>query len=683
MSGLGPRRAAAAALALLLALPGAAQAPPVELGEVGLEELLDLDVEAVTRREERASGAPAWVFVLTREDLRQHGFRTLHEALAALPGLFGYADGLYPMAGVRGIGLLSDYSTRLLVLLDGHPLNNSLGIGESYLGRDLPVPLGAVSRIEVIEGPVGGVYGPTAFLGVVNVVTERPASSRRVEALGAIEGRQERLAAGEAELLATGAAGPARASVALGGSGGRGQSWRFPELALDADRAVPEDLRVRGADDAAALSGYARLALGRLEAAAACARDRRTLPSAPYGALVGDPRTELVNRTCFAELTLRTTPRPGFSLEARAAYDDFLFEDAYGYEPAPEGTGIIRDRGVDRWLSAELRGGWQARPGTWLSAGIAGQVHHTSQEVTDLRPIHKDFRTVNVALAADQAVGPAVRLHGGLTFHANELFGARLTPRVAAVLSPGKADTLKLLYSEGFRAPTAAEAFFEDGTDFLASPDLRPEVARSAEVIWEHRAGAWATASLSAFRTVYLDLVEFVTVPAPGLPGPPDPADPSQLRQQARNAGTLHTLGAVAALRLRLGGRLSGWAGISAQRADGERLANFPAATASAALAWRTPWPRLTLAVSGVALAARRKDLSALLPGERSEVPAAASFGASAILDVARVPGLSVELAVRNLGAGSLVHPVTGDFTPVSEQPEPAPAVRLALRYAP
>ena len=72
--------------------------------------------------------------------------------------------------------MLIDYTTRLLVLVDGHPVNNSLGIAEHALGLDLPVPLGLVERIEVVKGPAGGVYGPTAFLGVVNVVTRGAAS---------------------------------------------------------------------------------------------------------------------------------------------------------------------------------------------------------------------------------------------------------------------------------------------------------------------------------------------------------------------------------------------------------------------------------------------------------------------------------------------------------------------------
>ena len=43
------------------------------MGRVDFESLLDLSVEAVTRRVERVPEAPATVFVLTAKDIRQDG----------------------------------------------------------------------------------------------------------------------------------------------------------------------------------------------------------------------------------------------------------------------------------------------------------------------------------------------------------------------------------------------------------------------------------------------------------------------------------------------------------------------------------------------------------------------------------------------------------------------------------
>ena len=173
----GRRVGALAALALVLALGPAGRAaaaddgPASDIEAVPLESLVDLSLGAASLHQERASEAAAAVFVLTGDDLAAHGFRTLGEALRSVPGLYGYRDDSFGMVGVRGVGLLADYGTRLLVLLDGHPLNDSVGLGGTLVGRDFPIPLDAVKRVEVIKGPVGSVYGPTAFLGLINVVT--------------------------------------------------------------------------------------------------------------------------------------------------------------------------------------------------------------------------------------------------------------------------------------------------------------------------------------------------------------------------------------------------------------------------------------------------------------------------------------------------------------------------------
>ena len=103
--------AASLSLACALALApafGAAQVMrgPVEMGDLDIDALLDPRVAAVSLHEEQASAAPASVFVLTQDDLRSHGFRTLAEALRSVPGLFTYSDGFYQYAGFRGVGLL-------------------------------------------------------------------------------------------------------------------------------------------------------------------------------------------------------------------------------------------------------------------------------------------------------------------------------------------------------------------------------------------------------------------------------------------------------------------------------------------------------------------------------------------------------------------------------------------------
>lgn len=76
-------------------------------------------------------------------------------------------------------GMQADLSIRggtfgqTLVLLDGLRLNDPQS---GHHSLDLPVPLEAISRIEVLRGSGSANYGSDAMAGAVNIVTERPES---------------------------------------------------------------------------------------------------------------------------------------------------------------------------------------------------------------------------------------------------------------------------------------------------------------------------------------------------------------------------------------------------------------------------------------------------------------------------------------------------------------------------
>jgi outer membrane receptor protein involved in Fe transport len=56
-------------------------------------------------------------------------------------------------------------------MVDGRRLNDSI-YDSAYIGTDFPLDLSAVERVEVIRGPGSALYGTSAFLAVVNVITK-------------------------------------------------------------------------------------------------------------------------------------------------------------------------------------------------------------------------------------------------------------------------------------------------------------------------------------------------------------------------------------------------------------------------------------------------------------------------------------------------------------------------------
>jgi iron complex outermembrane receptor protein len=677
----------AALLAALLTALGPAQVralddedDKIEIGRVDIRSLLDLSVEAVTRRPERASRAPASVFVLTGQDLRRHGFRTLGEALGAVPGLFGY-PGVFQQVGVRGVGILGDFTTRLLVLVDGHALANSMG---GDLGRGFPVPMAAVEKIEVIKGPVGAIYGPTAFLGVVNVVTRGAAPGSEVWA--GFEAAQGSLRAGEVATTWRGRSGEAETLLSADASKTRGLAWTYPDVP-PAAAGLPAGATSSGHDAGDALNGYLRARWRGLGLAGACGHTRTGLPVAATNTGLPDEVSKMGGLTCFAEATWEHRVSETITLKARGAFDHIEKGVTLAFPPPPDGIGHYWVGGHDQWTTGEVRAEWRPGDAFRLDGGATGQLHRVRQHSnSDLVPalevvLGRRLQTLNTWLQAEARLGPTLTLSGGLTFFAHSLFGNQLTPKLAAVWQPGAADTVKAIWSTGFRPPTFVEALLQDRTTYLANPDLAPERVSSLELVYEHRFSDLASVSASLFRNQYRDLIRFAVVPAPGLGHPPDPGNPSDFRQVAQNLEAMDVSGGEVALTLRWREWLQGWAGLSLQQSDASARANFPGATASLALSSRAAWEPLLLTVRGTACAAREKAQDRLLPGQRSRVPATAVWAASAALDVPGAPGLQVELAVVNLLDTRAPSPADSSASPVSELPEGPRTVRADLRW--
>jgi len=679
--------------ATLLALPPARgrASDRLEIGDLELATLLDPVLAAASLRPQRSSLAPASVYVLTAEDIRSQGFATLAEALRTVPGLFTYSDGFYEYVGVRGTGLLADYTTRLLVLVDGHPLNNTLGAAEAHLGRDFLVPLALVDRIEVVKGPVGGVYGPTAFLGVVNVITGAGLLPGTEVALGG-RAAQGRLLSGEISAVASGRLGPVGISGAVELLDSRGYTWTFPALAATSDRPPAPGGRVAGVDGSDAQKGYLRATAKGATLAGGCGRWFRRLPSAPYSALIGDTRNAEENLACFAALGAERRLGEETTLSGRASWDHFHYRDLLAYQEPPEGVGPFRDVARDSWLGADLRLDWQRAGAGRLGGGVRAEAHDTVQHGFSERlpplaidpvdglgvgPIRKRYGTGHLYLVGEWEVAGDLVLHGGLTGTWHEIFGRRLTPKAAAVWSKGP-DALKAIYAEGFRPPAATEAFFNDVIDFIPNPALKPERARSAEVAYERRQGP-LTLSLSLFHNWYDELITIQTVPAPGLAGPPDPTNPADFRLQAVNVGAQTVYGVEAWAAIRLRELLDATLGFSAQWSD-RQSANLPGLSANLSLATRALWRPLTLGLRAAYLATRRKDATSLAPGEDPRVGQMLRLDAQARLAVPGLRGLELELGVANLLDGRLLHPVSGDFAPLTAMPEAPRTFRLGLR---
>ena len=168
-----------------------AQRAPAALADLSLEELAELEITSVSRRGEPLSGAPASIFVITGEDIRRAGVRSLPEALRLAPNLqVARIDAGQYAISARGFN--NSIGNKLLVLVDGRTVYTPLFSGVFWDQQD--VMLEDVERIEVISGPGATLWGANAVNGVINVIT-RPARDTQGGLLSMGTGNRENRAA--------------------------------------------------------------------------------------------------------------------------------------------------------------------------------------------------------------------------------------------------------------------------------------------------------------------------------------------------------------------------------------------------------------------------------------------------------------------------------------------------------
>jgi iron complex outermembrane receptor protein len=166
-------------MAAACALPGAARAqtPQADPSTMTIEQLLEVQlVSTASKFEQKATQAPASVTVITADQIRQFGYRTLAEILGSVRGFYTSYDRNYAYIGVRGFSRPGDYNTRVLLLVNGHRMNEPI-YDMAPIGTDFPVDVSLIERVEVIRGPGSSLYGTSAFFAVINVITRSAESS--------------------------------------------------------------------------------------------------------------------------------------------------------------------------------------------------------------------------------------------------------------------------------------------------------------------------------------------------------------------------------------------------------------------------------------------------------------------------------------------------------------------------
>jgi outer membrane cobalamin receptor len=546
----------AAFVLTLLAAPVARAESPSELDELLGQSI----VSTPSKGAETDTTAPATSTVITADELRRYGIRSLDEAIDYLSlGMVTSTPNHTAEVGARGVLLNGDYGNHVLLLVDGHAMNEPWN-GTAYFERGAGVPFEMIDHIEVILGPGSVLYGSQAMLGVINVVTKRAKdfSGLRVIAEGDASlppgktdgpkspgftqslGGGYRLAAGYGREFAIGKT-PSELTLGLDYYANRGPTWQVGPQAYGDDYITgtpknfgPKTPRgtwgglIRDADTMQVPSAYLHFVTGDFKAAVHASTYRRGTAFADslaaYAADFDDSRNRELDRFLNVDLSQRLALSSRLELLVRGygdLYDYQWYNHTSSAEDCPDGfvDGCHRYlKGVGRTLGGELRATLQ-----WpiLRASTLFGVDAKVRNVEDSLSIVNAAGTASIPPSGgrrtDGLIGPYVAqtlsptsfldINVGLRLDHDTRFGDKLSPRTAAGVTPWEGGRVKLIYAEAFRAPTAYELSYEDPNSQIASPNLGPETVRSLEGSIEQRFGKHRI-MFGVFRSWWNDLVD-------------------------------------------------------------------------------------------------------------------------------------------------------------------------------
>lgn len=508
------RRALAGALAGVAQAAMAVADEPQDLTSLQIEQLLNLEVITASKIPQKISEAPSSVSVITSDDIRRYGYRTLADILRSVRGVYVTYDRHYSYVGTRGSGRPGDLNTRLLVLIDGRRLNDPV-YDQGATGTEFPIDVSLIDRVEFVPGPGSAMYGSSAFFGVINVISKTGAAYQGT-ALAAGAGsdatRQAQFATGfrrenGVDLL-----------LGLAWLDRKGKDQYFPEYDAPSSnfgiaRHLDSDLYKRA---------FAKLAVSNFTVGAYFGRRTKAIPTASYGQQFNDPRSHTVDEYASASASYQNALTDTLEAYASVHVNEYRYSGAYIYVPDSETVNI--DEAESRTGGAELRLLSTLFRKHKIIAGVE-YVRDTKRMMAnyDIAPyalylqIDQPKQRTGVYLQDEIRLGERFIVNAGLRHDHDSDGGSASNPRFALIYKATPLVTLKGLYSTAYRMANSYERYYATALGYKFNPGLKPEHIKTLELIGEYFPSENFRASASVFQYRFADLIALSSDPASSL----------------------------------------------------------------------------------------------------------------------------------------------------------------------
>jgi outer membrane receptor for ferrienterochelin and colicins len=518
--------------------------------EDSLKKLLEAKISTAAKYDQTVSEAPASVTIITSEDIERFGYRTLEEVFMRVKGFYLTNDRNYSYLGVRGFSRPSDYNNRVLMLLNGAATTENIW-GSSSIGNEFALDIDAIERIEIVRGPGSALYGTSAMLTVINIITK---PGKTVDGLKLT--------------LQPGSFGKVKGGIRLGKElkNGpdffisahigdiKGQDLYFQEFA---DPGTNNGI-AEGLDWEKYHGIFVSLAYKNFSFQGIVSSREKGVPTASYDTVFNDDRCKTLDAWNLFEIKYNGNISYNTNFMLRGYHHYIGCSGAYPYD-SPDYTTLWEEKSKEMLFGFETQLRWDLRPDNRLIIGAEYRNHYRvsyrswdefDTEFDDDFPFH-DYAFY---VQDEYQVIKNLSLMLGLRYDKySDRGAASLTPRTALIYNPFSTTTLKLLYGQAYRVPNIYETYYECEDEAKANPLIKREKINTFEIVVEQQFGKQVFGILSFYNFRMKGLIEQVMDPADEL-------------LQFQNLEKVTGMGAEAELNVKLKNGLLGYLNYNLQQ---------------------------------------------------------------------------------------------------------------------
>jgi len=471
-----------------------------DLADMPLESLMQIqvpDVYSASKFEQKATEAPSSTTVITSDDIKFYGYRTLADVLASVQGFYISNDRNYSFLGTRGVSL-GDFNSRILLLVNGHRINNDLNDGAA-IDTSFILDVDLIDRVEIIRGPGSALYGNNAFLGVVNVITRQGKDVNGAEVSGMY-----------------GSYNSYSGRITIGGQFTNGPQFLLSGTYFGSDG--PENLFYPQFDTPSQNNGFAHkldddgfgsffgsVNFKDFTLEGAYINREKGNPTAQYDTTFNDTRLNTVDDRSYATLKYAHKFDGDLDVSANVYYDQSDFQIGYPVNPT-----FYEEQQTGEWAGGQVQVNKKIFDKHILTFG-AEYRNDYKQDRSVFEPstgtvftdVHSSQQSYGIFAQGDFAIVTNLHLTAGARFDQYGHFDPSINPRAAVIYDPFAQSTFKFIYGTAFRDPNFVE---------LSDPrfqDIQPEKITSYELVYEQGINKNLRSSVSGYYNEMDDLINF------------------------------------------------------------------------------------------------------------------------------------------------------------------------------